>query len=113
MNFEKYKNIDPYPNYPHKPHLKDKNCPDKLREYAVELEKYKLAEAEFKKQKAIWHKKDGELQQQFKMDAFIELGIVDNPKANLLYSKAWEHGHANGLSEVWYYLQDLVELISY
>lgn len=51
------------------------------------------------------------LQEEFKADAFEELGITNNPKAELLFSKAWELGHSYGLSEVWIYLQDLVELI--
>ena len=51
------------------------------------------------------------LEAEFKADAFEELGITDNPKRDLLYSKAWEHGHSAGYCDVWYYLQDLVDLI--
>lgn len=48
---------------------------------------------------------------EFKVDAFAELNITNHPKANLLFEKAWEEGHSNGYSEVWYHMQDLVDLI--
>jgi hypothetical protein len=47
----------------------------------------------------------------FRDDAFAELGIVGNPKADLLLGKAWDLGHAYGYQEVWSHLQDLVDLI--
>ena len=40
-----------------------------------------------------------------------ENGVVGHPKAALLWSKAWEHGHSAGLSEVESWYDDLVELI--
>jgi len=54
---------------------------------------------------------EARLHQQFKMDLFKEHGVEKHPKAELCYSKAWEHGHASGLSEVMCFFEDLVELI--
>lgn len=48
---------------------------------------------------------------EFQADAFEELNITNHPKAGLLFEKAWIQGHGNGYSEVWYYMQDLVDLI--
>jgi TPR repeat protein len=48
---------------------------------------------------------------QFKHDMFVELGIVDNPKADKLYSIAWEQGHSSGYSEVLSYAWNIVDLI--
>lgn len=49
--------------------------------------------------------------QAFKMDLAIVNGVENNPKLDLLWGKAWEHGHSSGLSDVKYYFEDLVELI--
>lgn len=49
--------------------------------------------------------------QRFKQDLFDELSISDNPKRELLYAKAWDHGHSAGLYDVYNVAQDLVELI--
>jgi hypothetical protein len=40
-----------------------------------------------------------------------DLGILENPKADKLMSKAWERGHSYGYYEVYINAQELVELI--
>jgi hypothetical protein len=40
-----------------------------------------------------------------------DLGIVDNPKADLLMNTAWDLGHSAGFMEVYIYACDLVDLI--
>jgi len=62
------------------------------------------------------------LEGQFKVDALVELKLLKvdskgnqkykHPKADLLWEKAWDRGHSNGLSEIWFDLQDLSELLS-
>lgn len=47
----------------------------------------------------------------FKADLFDELGILNHPKRELLFDKAYKLGHANGFNEVFNYALDLVELI--
>ncbi len=41
-----------------------------------------------------------------------ELGLVGHPKASALWSKAWNLGHANGMSEVEHYYRDLADLLT-
>ena len=48
---------------------------------------------------------------EFKKDLEAVFGTAGNPKADLLYSKAWDLGHDNGLNEVLTYYNDFVELI--
>jgi hypothetical protein len=48
---------------------------------------------------------------QFMEDVFIELNIEDNPKRELLYSKAYELGHSSGYNEIYNYMLELVDLI--
>lgn len=62
------------------------------------------------------------LEEQFKVDALVELKLLrvdakgnetyKHPKTDLLWSKAWDRGHSMGLSEVWFDLTDLSELLS-
>ena len=57
------------------------------------------------------HRDNARLEEEFKRDLFEDLGITNNPKAEKLYSKAWELGHSAGYSEIYLDAQDLVELI--
>jgi hypothetical protein len=51
------------------------------------------------------------LEEEFKQDLFEEFGVTDNPKREKAYAYAWEHGHANGFSEVYNVFDGIVELI--
>lgn len=51
------------------------------------------------------------LTNQFKQDLFEEFDVQNNPKAELLFSKAWELGHSAGLYEVLGHFENLVDLI--
>lgn len=90
-----------------------------LREYSVVLaeakEKQDRLQAELKGVKREEQRKANEEagRRADELRARLERdnGVVGNPKADLLWSKAWELGHANGLSEVECYYDDLVELI--
>ena len=48
---------------------------------------------------------------EFQADLAKEYGVTGNPKEPLLFSKAWELGHAYGVSEVASHYDDLVCLI--
>jgi hypothetical protein len=51
------------------------------------------------------------LEDQFRRDFFVELGIEDHPRREKLYAKAYEHGHSDGYAEIMNCGYDLVELI--
>lgn len=51
------------------------------------------------------------LELQFRKDLEIEFDVVGNPKADLLYSKAYDAGHASGFEEIYGRYADLVDLI--
>lgn len=89
----------------------EKSISEKLRS---DYYRNTLPYASSKKDPAV-HKaylfEDRRLVEEFKADVFKELEIVGHPKAELLWSKAWDMGHANGFSDVYYYADELVELI--
>lgn len=116
MNFEDYTTdtsdlpVIPEVPYPHKPDFK-KGTPDDYREYADKLEKYNEYREKKNAEGRIITQRMHEAQNRFQADALRELGLTDHPKAGKLYQMAWEHGHASGLSEVWYWLNELKDLI--
>jgi hypothetical protein len=68
-------------------------------------------EVEYNRKRNEYYNADSEIYDQFKEDALAEIGLIGHPKADILFSKAYERGHSSGYSEVWYYMQDLAELV--
>jgi hypothetical protein len=58
-----------------------------------------------------YNQKKAELINQFRMDLAKKHNVTGNPKEPLLWEKAWEQGHSNGLSDVALCYEDLVVLI--
>lgn len=48
--------------------------------------------------------------ERFRNDALEYVGLSNNPKADKIYSKAYDRGHSSGCHEVLNELQDLAEL---
>ncbi len=48
---------------------------------------------------------------EFQNDAFEEVGITGNLKAQKCWDLAWDHGHSSGYNEVLNYLREFSELI--
>lgn len=59
-----------------------------------------------------YNRGEGEVTDRFKKDLLEELGVNDHPKADALFSKAWDKGHSSGYSEVYNAALDLVDLIT-
>ncbi len=109
--YERLKAI-PYPERPKKPRFPTfDSTPAELRQYADEIEAYNKVKAEWLAEHRKFSDKQDEVYAEFKADLLKELGIEKNPKAELLYSIAWQKGHAGGLADVWCEAADLVELI--
>lgn len=75
-----------------------------VTEKVLDEDAYAKAQWAYNNEKAL-------LMEQFVRDLYADLGISNHPKRERLFSKAWERGHAYGLSEVYSVAQDLVELI--
>ncbi len=65
----------------------------------------------FRDARAAYSAESGRLTELFKRDLFAELGIVGHPKAEKLYSIAWDMGHSSGFSEIETVAWDLLPLI--
>lgn len=118
MEMSKYENKVPYPAKIKKP-FRPKNPSSKsLDAYVKDLRKY-----EEDKQKRLpllekYNKEKVHLEELFQEDLFLENVKNDNGvitkdvqrKAEIIFLKAWEDGHANGLYEVAMHFRDLVDL---
>jgi len=113
MDFEKYKMTLGFPVKP--PHPKMPNSrtttPQQVREYADALERHQSAMKVYHQEIDEYRRQQREKEEQFKMDALKECGLENHPKREKAYAFAWEHGHANGLSEVFYWLTEVAELL--
>ena len=111
MDCDKYKNDTPIKQKPVKPRLKNVHTSQEAYEYSSDLRVYESLMIEWKEHRVISAKRAAELGTQFRHDLFRELGIEGNPKANLLYDKAYQYGHSSGMGEVFLYASSLVKLI--
>lgn len=126
MNYEKYKTKLKYPspkdftthNVYHLGEVLLKNGTKEQeiairKEYSSALFEAVVDNEAYKKARQEYTKEEERLIDEFWKDVFEEIGIpLDHPKAAKLRSKAWQEGHSNGLSEVYYHLEDLWEFLS-
>ena len=120
MNFSDYENKLPYPNkadftttyyYEHGQCVYQvgpgEEVPENLhgfvREVALDKEAY-FAKVEERKAEGR------RLREKFKVDLFDDLGIADNPKAELLFILALKYGDVE-ISRIYDYAVEMVELI--
>ena len=112
MNFEKYEVDIELPKYPKKHFLSKNPTVEQARKYADDLEIYNKQLAEYRKEQNRYNDRANELRELFFNDAFEELGInKENPKIGILKTMAWEHGHSSGYYEVFYWLEELSQLL--
>lgn len=106
-----YKNQDVYPSRPNNPVLaKDATASDH-RAYADELGKYEASLETYKQAQAAYNTRTGMLKAELQADLEAYYEMSGNPKAGLLYWKAYERGHSGGMEEVANAYNDLVELV--
>lgn len=58
-----------------------------------------------------YEKAELERHERFKSDALNNFGYLNHPKADLIYAKAWEEGHAHGFSEIFTCLGELCQFL--
>lgn len=58
-----------------------------------------------------YRKEQERLDNMFKQMALADVGLAEHPKADKIYWKAWEDGHANGYHEVYNYLLSYADLL--
>ncbi len=106
-----YRNQAPYPESPSRPMLRVTATSAEARQYADALDEYDAAMKTYREHVAAYHAISAAQEVEFRLDLEAHYGMVGHVKADLLYGKAWERGHAYGLSEVASVYADMVDLV--
>ncbi len=83
-----------------------RNLPNIKKELQRETEEYN-------KQVDAYRQEDNRLYNQFFTDCHEYFGMTNHPSRPIVESKAWEHGHANGYSEVLSWYDEFAEVARY
>ncbi len=111
----KYKNTKPYPDRPKQDPILKKTIGElSLEEITKAKDKQSQYEEEKKNYTKLvdeWRKEEGRMNSLFFDDCAKEEGIENHPKRSSVEVKAWEHGHASGYGDIWYWYKEFAELI--
>ena len=99
MNFDEYKNTDPYPKKPKFLTANERELLKRLN-HIEDVLKDDALRAEYREKTLAWNKRQNEMTSQFKKDALKDVGLEDHPLADHIYAYAWDEGHALGLREI-------------
>ena len=72
-------------------------------QYSKDLEK-------INQERTKYNDEDNRIYEMFKQDALKDVGLHNHPKADKIFSYAWEKGHSGGYNDVWCVLCDISEL---
>lgn len=111
MDFEKYENKLEYPTRPKKPILGKDHTSKDLDDYKKALQKYEEDMISCKVKEKAYDEEYRRLYFLFKKDALNDVGLIDHPKAEKVFSLAWEKGHSGGLNDVYCELGELADLL--
>jgi hypothetical protein len=106
-----YRNNHELPERPRRPVLNHNAGASEIRQYADALDDYDQRLRDYRDQMVAHNTVTAALEAQFQTDLEAEYGMTGHPKAALLYHKAWERGHAYGLSEVASVYAGMVDLV--
>ena len=111
LEAQAYRNPEPYPQAPLKPRLNVKGSADEMRVYADALDVHDELMKVYREMLVAYNVRSVALEAEFRRDLDAHYDMVGHPKADLLYGKAYQMGHAGGMQEVANYYSDLVELV--
>ncbi len=99
----------PYPQKPQKPAEKDYKS---HTDYGAALDLWEEDKKQWMKRVEEYRETCGNIYEKFKDELLTMLEIKDNPKAEKLWSMAWENGHSNGYYSVAQEAEELAELLT-
>lgn len=102
-----------YPQTIRKPILNKNHTSKDLKEYTVLLEKYENNYLTYKTEQEIYYKAYRELNsilEEYIKEITGFYTIVPKDKQDKVWSKAYQDGHSNGNTEIYYKLQSYIEL---
>lgn len=97
-----------YPKRPKEPFEKDFAT---VGEYATAKTQWLKDMETWRQNTKAYNDNENKIISDFSVELLKELGIADHPKAGILWSMAWERGHAWGLESVEQEAEELSELL--
>jgi hypothetical protein len=85
--------------------------PEESRAYAAAMAEYESAMQRWTAAATERTRKQTELDAEFQRDVLSQLGLSDHPKADLLFTMAYQRGHSDGHRAVYSEAEDLAELL--
>lgn len=110
-----YKTKLPYPARPKEPEILGKRARDLTPAEAASIPKaqtdFDQAKKDYEAARRAYNEDNGRLDALFRVHLELEHGMTGHPKADILYSKAYDRGHSSGQSETAIVYGDLVDLV--
>ena len=106
-----FENRVAYPDRPSKPRLERNHTSAEVTAYAKQLALYETLNASYRADLDAYLAEDRAAYEFFKTELLKDLGIADHPKAERLFTMAWEDGHSEGYEAVYSRAEDLSELM--
>ncbi len=102
-----------YPERLTKPKMPTFNVtPEVARKFADDLEAYNGSIDAVNAAKEAYRVDTNRLEREvLRADLAASYGLVDHPKEKMVWDKAWEHGHSNGLSDVLYWYDEFADMV--
>jgi hypothetical protein len=106
----------PYPQKPQRPTFATDSSMEEAKEYISDLQVYHAYMDAYKSNRTIYDADTVRLTTLFCNEAIADVFGDDAARfpnlCGVLYNLAYEHGHSNGLSEVYNYLQDYAKVVN-
>lgn len=116
MDYDKYKTKLDWPTRPKAPAVLDKKASsltaDELATLAQVKADYDAAVVQHTADVKAYREDQAKLENDFRRDLIAEFGMTGHPMADKVYGKAWEHGHSSGLSSVYFWFDEFMEVVT-
>lgn len=109
-----YKTKLPYPTKPKEPKTTvdlSKASDEEVAMVRAAMAKFKEEEVAYAARRNEYYEDEARLHAEFRADLEEENGMTGHPKADLLFSKAYDRGCSGGFDDVRSVYEDLVELV--
>lgn len=82
---------------------------DEINSVAAVKGRYDADKIAYEAARAAWNAEEAEGKDRLRKDLAAEAGLTGHPKEGWVWSKAWEHGHSNGYSNVSYWYDEFAD----
>ena len=112
LDFDSYRVTLPYPRTPSAPKPPTgRASPEAFEAHAQKVREYNEEVKAVRKVQAAYREVEAKQAARFRIDAIHAAGLEGHEAANRAFAFAYEEGHSDGYSQVFYYLERIAEVI--